>query len=164
MAAIDCGGYWCMRYTKPGVDYPALAAMLDGVAGTSGYTANGDMFDVIFLEEPSGALQNTIDSLVAGHAQLSLDVSGATLRNGSLEITANGMASASIVCDDAVIASDSALDYAVWLDGAVVASGEAAVDTGSVTLNFSTDEDGEYVIEVKRKTGYASGFVRINGV
>ena len=74
---------------------------------------------------------------------------------------------ATITCNDSAIASDSAVDFNVWLtqsDGGVIhyASGSDTLAGGEAVLTLKTATAGTYLIEIRRQSGnYASGYVEV---
>lgn len=81
------------------------------------------------------------------------------MQTDKTSIAANDVELATITCSDAALAEDATVDYRVWRNGDLWASGTAPVTAGTVTLEFGTNLAGRYLIAIlrqyhARKSGY----------
>lgn len=137
----------------------ALRQALLAAVPTWGADESGDYLSCE-LDESSGkaivAVQDnvpaaTVEKVIEEHYSLALTTDKTV-------ITADGVDQAAI----AVLMTDSNFDYTVWQDHQVIASGSGAVVNGVAQVDFSTDEAGVYLIEIKRQApSYQSGYVEI---
>jgi len=82
-------------------------------------------------------------------------------------IAADDLAIATLTCNDAVIAGDTDLDYFIWVNGSIPAgNGTVSVIGGTISLEFSTDVPGIYLIEIRRQGvgNYEIGFVNVEAI
>ena len=110
----------------------------------------------LYLEE--GASIVAAQSLLNTHGMLPVSSDKAT-------VLADGSDTAVITATGAVLASDSAVTYTVWLDGEIyTAPSSTPVTAGQAQLTLNTETPGEYLIEIKRQgTGkFESGYITIN--
>ena len=145
-----------MEYTatRPGLQVHLLHAALPSVLGGAksdfgvlfGGASGADGVRVIVLNDGLGITQNDLESVVDGHASLALDATKTSINADNV--------------DETVITVDGLLsfDYAVRKYGVEIASGTA----GDGYLAFSTDTDGDYVIEISN--GVQTGYITITAV
>lgn len=104
-----------------------------------------------------GVAQASLNAVVNGHHAL-------TLITDKPVLMADGNDVATIVCSDVAIVGDSAIDFTVWLDGEVYTEPSgAAVEGGQLLLTLTTNEPGEYLVEVRRQGSgnYQTGYIII---
>ena len=149
----------------PGLSLAFLNEDIANVAGVGyrGYVANPSQIEIVS--------DNAIDDTArAAIARLVVNDTGLTVVANKSQIIANEIDTVDIVCNNPVIAADTALAYTVTFDGAIdgvtyvngdYASGDAAVESGTVRLTLSTDFVGTYVVTLRRKTSSEFGRVTI---
>lgn len=139
----------------------ALDATLRGALGSeiAGMSVGSSGVSVHFLV-PLGGGDALAEQIVNAHNSLNVS-------SNQSSVNADGNDIATITCNDAAIASDSDVDYTVWLDGEIYTeTASAAVSSGLVELTLATEDPGEYLIEIKRQGegNYESGYVRIQAL
>jgi hypothetical protein len=92
---------------------------------------------------------------------------GLTVVTNKPQITANGQDTATILCNNPVIAADTTLAYTVTFTGVIdgvsytdgdYASGTAALEAGAVNLTLAVDHAGTYRVELRRTAAGAKEF------
>jgi hypothetical protein len=122
----------------------------------------GDWRGVAFNDYTLGSilLAPNADSDLA--ATIAAKANALSLSADTLSILADGVETATITCADVLIAADSQLFYAVWLDGEVYAEAATTpVTAGEGQLALSTELAGEYLVELWRPGAYEAGFIII---
>lgn len=112
-----------------------------------GYVAAADGSDlrlVLYDNKNLADAQAVDDALLAGGLALSQD---------TLTIAADGVDEVTVVCNDAKIAGDSVLGYAIESNGVIVESGDVQVSAGSASVVMSAQDAGSYNIMLYRKSG-----------
>lgn len=82
-----------------------------------------------------------------------------------MTIVANGADTATITCNDSSISNDATVEYTVWLGSDIYAlTADALVANGRVSLALAVNEPGDYLIGIRQKTSYKTGYITIKAV
>lgn len=107
--------------------------------------------------ELPGVTEALLNAVLTGHNSLPVSSDKSVL-------AADGNDTATIICNAPALANDISVDYGVWLNGSVYSAvATAPVVSGTVTLTLTTEEAGEYLIEMRRRGvgNYQSGYITL---
>lgn len=109
----------------------------------------------------------TRDELIRATTAVTTESYGLTLAANKPQITADGQDSATIICNNPIIAADTTLAYTVSFSGIIdgvtytdgeYANGSAPVENGAVTLTLAVEFAGSYYILLRRNAPTALEF------